>query len=97
MSISKIKAPSELEAYSFELAGEPYVMLSFAAPRPHLPDGLTEIERQIVGAVLDGLSNDAIAQIRKRSTHTVANQLRRVYRKLGVDGRNALIALCARG
>ena len=62
-----------------------------SAPAPVLPDCLSESEREIVRAVLRGLSNAEIAGQRKSSTKTVANQLYAIYRKLGVGGRDDLV------
>jgi DNA-binding CsgD family transcriptional regulator len=53
---------------------------------------LTEAERSVVELILDGLSNAAIAQKRRCSANTVANQISSAYRKLGVGGRRQLRA-----
>ncbi len=90
----EICAPYELEAYAFNIARDEYAMFVFTMAQPGLPDALTAIEREIAHAVIEGLSNEAIASARGRSRHTIANQLRGIYRKLGVTGRNALIARC---
>ena len=52
---------------------------------------LTRAEREIVALVLDALSSEEIARIRKRSTRTVANQLASIYRKLRVRSRAELV------
>jgi DNA-binding NarL/FixJ family response regulator len=57
---------------------------------------LTAAEREIVAGVLSGRSNAAIAQARRTSTRTVANQLAAIYRKLGVFSRWELAARAGR-
>lgn len=53
---------------------------------------LTAAERDICRRVLAGASDSQIADQRQTSSSTVSNQLRRVYEKLDVSGRSALIA-----
>lgn len=63
------------------------------ANRPcHLPLGLSEAERDVARQVYDGLSNEDIAARRATSSRTVANQLRAIYAKLGINSREELIA-----
>ena len=52
---------------------------------------LTQAERQVVAGVLNGRSNAAIANARRTSSRTVANQLAAIYRKLGVSSRWELV------
>jgi DNA-binding CsgD family transcriptional regulator len=68
-----------------------YVLIELDNSASAIGIELTSIERELVGSVADGLSNKDIAAHRKTSPHTVANQLARLYRKLGVSGRAALI------
>lgn len=89
-----LPAPGDLEVFQFEVAGEEYTVLSFSVPQPQLPAGLSLAEQNVVRAVLDGDSNAEIAARRKTSKHTVANQLRSIYGKLGVSGRSELIRHC---
>lgn len=58
---------------------------------------LTPAERDVVRGVLLGMSNAAIARVRRRATRTIANLLARVFRKLGVQSRSELRALHASG
>src|SRR5258706_12476681 len=51
---------------------------------------LTASERDVAKLARDGLSNAAIGQLRGTSPRTVANQLARIYRKLGVGSRLGL-------
>lgn len=57
---------------------------------------LTGRERQIVDALLRGLSNKEIAQHLGVSDQTVKNQLTRLYRKIGVSGRVDLMLWAAK-
>lgn len=65
------------------LTGKPVVP---AAPT------LTETERDVLGLVCQGLSNDAIARARRRSPRTVANQISSLLRKTRLPSRRALAA-----
>lgn len=57
-----------------------------------LPACLTEAEREVVTLVLEGRSNQDIADARGARYHTVANQLGAIYKKLGVGSRTELVA-----
>jgi DNA-binding CsgD family transcriptional regulator len=57
---------------------------------PKLPSSLTVAESEIATLVIEGLSNAAIAERRRTSVRTVANQLRSIYSKLGVESRRQL-------
>jgi DNA-binding CsgD family transcriptional regulator len=54
---------------------------------------LTAAEREVAQLALDGCSDAEIASRRGTSRSTVANQLGRIYRKLGVASRVELVAL----
>lgn len=70
--------------------GASYVVLSIPSPREVT---LTPAERQIRDALLRGCSHREIAAARGTSIRTVANQVARVFRKLGVTSRAELAAL----
>jgi len=57
-----------------------------------LPACLTEAEREVVALVLEGRSNQEIADARGARYRTVANQLAAIYKKLRVASRTELIA-----
>ncbi|TXD35304.1 helix-turn-helix transcriptional regulator [Lujinxingia vulgaris] len=62
------------------------------ADRPcDLPAQLTEAERDVARQVYEGLSNEDIAARRETSSRTVANQLRAIYTKLGLNSREELV------
>ena len=79
------------------LWGSDYALLAIDRTFTFMPERLTRAERQIVEAVVGGASNAEIAQRRRRSPHTIGNQLRSIYGKLGISSRAQLIALCFSG
>ncbi len=84
--------------FSLELReGERLFVLSL--PREgaeRLLDALSPAERQVVELVLSGCSNAEISRQRGVSVHTVCNQLKAVFRKLGCSGRVELLAMLSR-
>jgi DNA-binding NarL/FixJ family response regulator len=76
------------------IGGEEVAVLTFPLPSPSLPSSLSAAERVVALAVLEGLSNSAIARARKTSVRTVANQVASLFQKLGVRSRaEAVVAL----
>lgn len=57
-----------------------------------LPGELTQREQEVVGALFDGLRVSQVAERHSVSVHTVRNQLRSVYKKLGATGQADLLA-----
>jgi DNA-binding CsgD family transcriptional regulator len=89
-------APLDLEAFSFRMDADEYVILTFH-PEASLassgsPEVLTDSEKRVVQLVTRGWSNSRVAAERGTSPRTIANQLTAVYRKLGVQSRRELIA-----
>lgn len=87
--------PRDLRATEFELGGDTFVVLSYAAEAPTL-DVLTGAERQVLGLLLEGLTNAAIARARGTALRTVANQVAAIFAKLGVGSRAELAAALIR-
>jgi DNA-binding NarL/FixJ family response regulator len=89
-------APSDLEAFSFSIETDEYVVLTFhpaeSAGTLRAHEGLTDSEKDVVELVVQGWSNSRIAAERGTSPRTIANQLGAAYRKLGVQSRRELIA-----
>lgn len=56
---------------------------------------LTPREVQIVGLVAEGRVNKQIAEVLKISQWTVSTHLRRIFVKLRVDTRAAMVAKCS--
>lgn len=71
------------------------VLAASSKPRAESLAALTSAERAVAEAVMRGLANAAIAKQRGTSTRTVANQVRRVFDKLGVRSRGELRARLA--
>jgi DNA-binding CsgD family transcriptional regulator len=67
-------------------------VIVLSAPSLRLPAQLSPAERAVVRAVVAGRSNAEIAAARATSSKTVANQLYAIYRKLGVETREQLVA-----
>ncbi len=90
------EAPRDLEAEIVDLPGNPLVIFSWSrSARPERAreaPRLTPAEAEVFGAILEGLSNAAIAERRGTSVHTVANQVAALLRKLQVGSRYELIA-----
>ncbi|SEG72631.1 DNA-binding response regulator, NarL/FixJ family, contains REC and HTH domains [Nonomuraea solani] len=63
------------------------------APRPAALTGLTERERDVVAAIVRGLSNEEIAAALFLSRATVKTYLSRLFLKLGVRDRTQLVIL----
>ena len=89
------RTPPDLDASTFRIGRDEFVIFSFSSPRPKLPEGLSRAEREVVEGVLRGRTNDQIAKERGTSRFTVMNQLASVYRKLGVGSRWELVAGCS--
>jgi DNA-binding CsgD family transcriptional regulator len=60
---------------------------------PAALEALPAAEREVALLAAEGHSNRAISEMRGSSVFTVANQLRQVYRRLGVESRSELAAL----
>ena len=89
------KTDPPLRVRRFELAGTKLALISFSR-EILIPASLTKAERQIVDQLLRGCSDREIARQRGTSHHTVANQLRSLFRKLGVSSRAELVARLSR-
>jgi DNA-binding CsgD family transcriptional regulator len=94
-------APSDHEAVSeFVLDGRRYRLVPLDPPG-HPPGAaapaaemLTGRELQIVALVADGRVNKQIADILRISEWTVSTHLKRIFAKLGVDTRAAMVCRC---
>jgi DNA-binding NarL/FixJ family response regulator len=74
------------------LDGDPGARFLLSTERPdrELSDVLSPAERAVVGGIVDGQTNTAIAG-QSKSVRTVANQVASVFRKLGVGSRAELL------
>lgn len=72
-------------------------MVILVSPATRAVGPLTPAESMLVDLVARGFSNEELATLRGASRSTIANQLTRAYKKLGVTGRRELCALVGRG
>jgi DNA-binding NarL/FixJ family response regulator len=72
--------------------GEEMMLLSYPVAPLRAPTGLTRAEGDVAIAFAKGQSMRAIAAMRGTATRTVANQMRAIYAKLGVQSRADLAA-----
>jgi DNA-binding CsgD family transcriptional regulator len=87
--------PAELCVRVFrDACGRDAAVLWFAPVLDHDGDALlTEAEREVKALILAGLSNRAIAAVRRVATPTTATQIRAIFEKLGVSSRAELVGL----
>lgn len=79
---------------TFDVAGEAFFGAPIG-PDTALLEALSPAERAVVERAARGESNRQIAEARGTSPHTVANQLRAVFSRLGVSSRTELARLLA--
>jgi DNA-binding CsgD family transcriptional regulator len=100
-SIVSSNAPLQSALCRFEVKGQPCAIVEDSLmPSPDLKDPdpmelLTERELQIARLVALGRLNKQIAHQLHISEWTVATHLRRIFAKLGVDTRAAMVYRCA--
>jgi DNA-binding CsgD family transcriptional regulator len=82
----------ELEVRTFRVGNEQFALLSLPELLHEQCARLTPSEREVVAAVLRGVSNAALARARGVSLRTIANQLASAFSKLGVRSRSELAA-----
>ncbi len=90
MSSQKVGRPSIV---CIEERGDEYLVIGVQKSADS--NSLTTAERDVVRLALQGLSDREIAACRGTSARTVANQLRRVFERLGVHSRAELAAKLA--
>jgi DNA-binding NarL/FixJ family response regulator len=84
-------APVDARKTVFSHDGAEFVLLSVPLPRVVDDMGLTLAEREVARLLIEGAARWEIAEQRATSQQTVACQLRNIFFKLRVGGRNALI------
>ncbi len=89
-------SPSRTRVTTFRLAGVEFAVLSVALDGGDVLAELSSAEREVATLAATGRTNAAIAQCRGTSTHTVANQMAAILRKLRVGSRYELAARLAR-
>jgi DNA-binding CsgD family transcriptional regulator len=89
--------PHGLEAHTFTVGPDDFVVFSFPLADRVLPDHLmtllTPAEREVANLLIGGANNSAVAKSRRRSLHTVVNQIASIYRKLNINSRSELMRL----
>ncbi|MEZ4400154.1 MAG: LuxR C-terminal-related transcriptional regulator [Kofleriaceae bacterium] len=80
-----------LRAWTLEVGGETFAVVSAPARGHGLATTLTAAERDVVAGLVRGESTRTIARRRGTSERTVANQLAALYAKLGVMSRAELL------
>jgi ATP/maltotriose-dependent transcriptional regulator MalT len=97
--LHKFQESDFLEVSQLEINGNLYKIIeikdSLSDPKANLATLLTARELQIVTLVATGCSNKQIAKQLHISEWTVATYLRRIFAKLGVDNRAAMVYRCA--
>ena len=74
-----------------QLLADDLALISFPLREAELPESLSDAEADVATRVFQGESNAEIAEARGVSVRTVAKQLERIYRKLGVASRAELV------
>ena len=87
--LPELEPPRGLEAATFEVAGEEFLLLAFPCSATDFSN-LTESERQVASELLRGTSYKEIARMRGTKVGTVANQVHSIFRKLGIRSRSEL-------
>ena len=88
---------SRVEVFDVHIGEETLVVLSVPIETGASLEKLTPAERDVARAVLRGLSNDEVAQLRGCRPRTVAVQLASIYRKLRISSRSELAVLMSGG
>lgn len=84
--------PAGLVVFHIELDGSRLALLSYEVNECAELPALSDAERAVMVAILHGRSNAQIAAARGTATRTVANQVARLFLKLGVRSRAELTA-----
>ena len=85
--------PAGLTGHVLRVGREEYVMLAWPAKSGGMLQDLSPAESEVVQLAASGLSNSQIANARRKSLRTIANQLASAFRKLGIRSRLELFAI----
>lgn len=91
---TRVPSPRDVSCVTFRVAEHELLLLTFPLPTIALPSGLSTAESEVVRLLVAGESPDKIASARGKSVNTVRNQIRSVYKKLGVSTTAELTRLC---
>jgi DNA-binding NarL/FixJ family response regulator len=84
-------APKLGRLSELRVEGERFEIVSAQRPDLHLPVRLSLAEAEVIRRLVAGDSHAQISGARATSPRTVANQLAKAFRKLGVSGRRATL------
>jgi DNA-binding NarL/FixJ family response regulator len=90
------QTPEPPRVTTFEAGPDTFAILSFPVAELPLPDALSAAEKAVCQLLLTGASNAEIAQLRRTSVRTVANQVASILKKLGAASRSELPTILAR-
>jgi len=76
--------------------GDEYFVFSYPSAVATFPSTLTPAEQAVAGRIVEGASFREIGKERGTSERTIANQVKAIYRKLGVRSRLELAAFALR-
>jgi DNA-binding NarL/FixJ family response regulator len=74
--------------------GKDVLLVRYSLPKSNIMAGLTGAEQEVLRHALCGMQPAQIAATRRTSLNTVNNQLRSIYKKLGVRSASELAARC---
>jgi DNA-binding CsgD family transcriptional regulator len=92
--VAALKGPSEHVLFDLDVDGERYLLIKIV-PQERCGAVLSPREREIVRMVAHGHPNKVIAAVLNISAWTVCTHLRRIFAKLGVSSRAAMVAKAA--
>lgn len=88
----QLAPPVGLSGTIVRIGDEELAVLSVPVVTPSWPRELTPAELEVARLLLEGHSNAEIARLRRTAQRTVANQIARIFEKLGVGSRAELLA-----
>jgi DNA-binding CsgD family transcriptional regulator len=91
---SVVDPPRELTVAGRHYRLVPVDVLEESGATPSAAELLTPRELQIVALVAEGNVNKQVADVLRISEWTVSTHLRRIFAKLGVDTRAAMVSRC---
>jgi len=91
-SDSSVPPPADLAVFHIESGDAKLALLTFQVQRDVALSSLSNAERSVMSGILEGKSNSEIAIQRGTSVRTVANQVAKLFDKLGVRSRAELAA-----
>jgi DNA-binding CsgD family transcriptional regulator len=88
----RLAPPVGLSGTFVRIGDEELAVLSVPVAMPSWPRALTPAELEVTRLLFEGRSNAEIADARGTAQRTVANQIARIFEKLGVSSRAELLA-----